>query len=54
MVATLSHPDRSRRTSPQAVRRLLLEIAYQVHATRVVKRVPAKDGRRPGSVRLTS
>ena len=54
MLATLSHPSRTRRSSPQAVRRLLLEIAYQLHATRVVKRTPAKDGRRPGTVRLTS
>lgn len=54
MIATLSYPSRTRRTSPQAVRRLLLEIAYQIHVTRVVKRAPAKDGRRPGSVRLTS
>jgi hypothetical protein len=35
-----------RRTSAQTIRRLLLEIAYQVHTTKVVRRTPARDRRR--------
>ena len=53
MLATrprVRHP----RTSGQTVRRLLLEIAYQVHATRAVRPAPARDRRRPGGAMPTA
>ncbi len=38
MFATLPSPTRSRRTSSDRTRTLLLELAYRLHATQVVMR----------------
>jgi hypothetical protein len=47
MLATLPRRRRSRQPSAQTIRRLLLEIAYRVHVTKVVSTAPAGNRRRP-------
>jgi hypothetical protein len=45
MLATLTRP-RARHTPARSVRAMLLEITYRLHASQVVERPRAKDGRR--------
>jgi hypothetical protein len=54
MLATLPRRRRCRQPSAQTIRRLLLEIAYRVHATKVVRLAPAGDGRERLGGRLPS
>jgi len=51
MLATLPRP-RTHRTSARSVRTMLLEVTYRLHVSKVVKRLPGKDGRRRPGGRL--